>query len=148
MRPLTEFGVLAEGSGAFTGAIVSWAYGDAPFTLRAQRWDGNGWVDVAASEVNGSAMATNRVLAVAMPRNALTVGWLEASPVAANGVGVSVSSASAVGGWPPFPLSFPFLGDVTLGSLAVEMVNGAPIVVVTRRNAAGDYRWHALRYYP
>ena len=145
LDPLTEFAVLAESG----GGIVTWGDGESPFTVRSQRWNGNGWADIAGNNVVNNN--PNRLLSIAMPRNETYVAYLWAPSAAGlNTLGVSNWGTFNNTNWQAIA---PFFNQGVAGELLapmpVEMATGAsPIVVVVRRNALNQYVWQVLRYYP
>lgn len=143
LRSLSEFAVLAENG----GAIVTWGDGgDAvlPFTLRSQRWDGTAWVNVSGVVVNNNP---NRLVALAMAHNDLSVAYVFASLTGADIATLGVSHLNPQGGWLGTTTSLQNTRDGNIGPLALERVGASPVLVIVQRNASNEYSWRVMRYY-
>jgi hypothetical protein len=141
---LTEFGVLAEAS----GAIVSWAdslifNGQTNTTVHSQRWNGTAWVNVAGQVFSNNP---HPFVSLAMPRNEPTVAWnYRFVPNDTSHFGVS---SLRNGLWSVITAQLILPGDANIGPTPIELANrDSPIVVRVERNSLNEYIWWTLRYY-
>ena len=140
VNPLTEFTVLGEPG----GAVVSWGDGESPFYVRAHRWDGTAWVNVASNQVINNN--PNRLVGIAMARDAATVAYAYAS-LAADTSNTGTRRVSS-GIWVNITPDINGTRDANVGPIAVELATPAsPIVAFVSRNPLGDYTWRVARWY-
>jgi hypothetical protein len=147
LNTVTEFAVLGEGA----GAIVTWSDQGLNFTVRSQRWDGTSWVNVRSNQVINNN--PNRLVGLAMPRNALAVvvtsTFADVNIDIAN-MNTFDGSGVVINNWLVETTSYVTTRDNDIGPVAMEYAPSttpSPVVIVVSKNALGEYQWHTLRYY-